>query len=67
MEPNTNQVRKSAAFRDRDFVVTFEGWAAVRVETVSPVTGDLRTIWTPGRPVGSLTKAAISNARMRVG
>lgn len=57
--------RQAASYRGRDFVVTFSGRTAILVQSVSPVTGDYRTVWKEGRAMGDLTRAAIGNARMR--
>ena len=46
-------------------MVTFSGRTAILVQSVSPVTGDYRTVWKEGRAMGDLTRAAIGNARMR--
>ena len=62
---DTTPYRQAASHRGRDFVVTFAGRNAILVQSVSPVTGDYRTVWKEGRPMGDLTRAAVGNARMR--
>ena len=65
MDTNLGHFRQIASHRGRDFLVTFSGREAVLVQCVSPITGDCRTVWKEGRPIGDLTRAVVGNARMR--